>query len=140
MNNGFISAIIAKCKTFESKTTFLILFLLSFFIRFPFFFRDYIDRDESTFILVAQSWVEGHLPFTELWDVKPPLTFFFFASIIYAFGKSIFTIRLFGVLLVAISSFFTYKIGSHLATKKIGFWCAVGSVVLQSLFGSLQGV
>lgn len=140
MINGFISAIIEKCKAFESKTTFLLLFLISFFIRFPFFFRDYIDRDESTFILVAQSWVEGHLPFTELWDVKPPLTFFFFASIIYAFGKSIFTIRLFGVVLVAISSFFTYKIGLHLSTKKIGFWCAVGAVVLQSLFGSLQGV
>jgi hypothetical protein len=140
MINGFISSIIEKCKTFESKTTFLLLLLVSFFIRFPFFFRDYIDRDESTFILVAQSWVEGNLPFTELWDVKPPLTFFFFASIIYAFGKSIFTIRLFGVVLVAISSFFTYKIGSHLSTKKIGFWCAVGAVVLQSLFGSLQGV
>jgi hypothetical protein len=140
MNNGPITKFIERCKAFEGNTTFLVLFLLSLFIRFPFFFRDYVDRDESTFILVAQSWVEGNLPFTELWDVKPPLTFFFFASIIYAFGKSIFTIRLFGVLLVAVSSFFTYKISSHISTKKIGFWCAVGAVVLQSLFGSLQGV
>jgi len=28
------------------------LFLAALFIRFPFFFRDYIDRDESTFILM----------------------------------------------------------------------------------------
>src|SRR6056297_2973359 len=115
MANYLIDTTFNKYKVFESKTTFLILFLVSFFIRFPFFFRDYIDRDESTFILVAQSWVEGNLPFTELWDVKPPLTFFFFASIIYAFGKSIFTIRLFGVLLVTISSFFTYRIGTYIA-------------------------
>lgn len=140
MANQVLDSILAKCKTLESRTTFLILFLVSLFIRFPFFFRDYVDRDESTFILVAQSWVEGHLPFTELWDVKPPLTFFFFASIIYTFGKSIFTIRLFGVLLVAISSFFTYKIGAHISSKKIGFWSAIAAVVLQSLFGSLQGV
>jgi len=140
MANYVIDTTLDKYKVFESKTTFLILFLLSFFIRLPFFFRDYVDRDESTFILVAQSWVEGNLPFTELWDVKPPLTFFFFASIIYAFGKSLFTIRLFGVFLVSISSFYTYKLATHLSTKKIGFWCALGAVVLQSLFGSLQGV
>jgi hypothetical protein len=140
MANQVINTILAKCKILNSRAVFLILFLVSLFIRFPFFFRDYVDRDESTFILVAQSWVEGNLPFTELWDVKPPLTFFFFASIIYAFGKSIFTIRLFGVLLVTISSFFTYKIGAHIATKKIGFWCAIAAVLLQSLFGSLQGV
>ncbi len=139
MANRSLNTLLTQYKALESRTTFLILFLVSLFIRFP-FFRDYVDRDESTFILVAQSWVEGNLPFTELWDVKPPLTFFFFASIIYVFGKSMFTIRLFGVLLVTISSFFTYKIGSHVATKKIGFWCAMGAVVLQSLFGSLQGV
>lgn len=140
MADQIIDAILAKCKVLKSRTVFLLIFLVSLFIRFPFFFRDYVDRDESTFILVAQSWVEGHLPFTELWDVKPPLTFFFFASIIYAFGKSIFTIRLFGVFLVAISSFFTYKIGAHISSKKIGFWSAIAAVVLQSLFGSLQGV
>ena len=140
MLKNLTAILIKNCKAFESRSTLLILFFVSLFIRFPFFFRDYIDRDESTFILVAQSWVEGYLPFTQLWDVKPPLTFFFFASIIYTFGKSIFAIRLFGVVLVAISSFFTYKIGSHIASKKIGFWCAIGAVILQSLFGSLQGV
>ena len=140
MADQFVDSILAKCKVLKNRAVFLILFLVSLFIRFPFFFRDYIDRDESTFILVAQSWVDGHLPFTELWDVKPPLTFFFFASIIYTFGKSIFTIRLFGVFLVAISSFFTYKIGTYISTKNIGFWSAIAAVALQSMFGSLQGV
>ncbi|MCP4977253.1 MAG: glycosyltransferase [Maribacter sp.] len=116
------------------------LAITALFIRFPFFFRDYVDRDESTFILVAQSWVNGHLPYTQLWDVKPPLTFLFFASIIQIFGKSLFAIRFFGTILVVISSFFTYKIGVHITTKKIAFWSAIGSIVLQSLFGSLQGV
>lgn len=129
-----------KSREFAGGTTCIIFLFVSFLTRFPFFFRDYIDRDESTFILVAQSWVEGNLPFTELWDVKPPLTFFFFASIIYVFGKSMFTIRLFGVLLVVVSSFFTYKLGSFISTKKIGFWCGIGAIILQSLFGSLQGV
>ncbi|MEB8328502.1 glycosyltransferase family 39 protein [Flavobacteriaceae bacterium KMM 6897] len=124
----------------KNRTVFLFLFLLAFVIRAPFFFRDYIDRDESTFILMGQSWVEGHLPYTELWDLKPPITFLFFAGIIYTFGKSFIAIRVFGTLIVAITSFFTFRIGKELESNKLGIWTAIACTVLQSLFGSLQGV
>lgn len=124
----------------KNRTVFLLLLLVAFFIRFPFFFRDYIDRDESTFILMGQSWVNGHLPYTELWDLKPPMAFLFFAGIIYTFGKSFLAIRFFGTVLVAITAFFTYKIGEKTASKKIGFWSSVVCVLLISMFGSLQGV
>lgn len=124
----------------KSRTVFLILTGITFLIRFPFFFRDYVDRDESTFILLGQSWVDGYLPYTQLWDLKPPLTFAFFASIIYAFGKSFIAIRFFGALLVAITAFYTYKIGTKITTKLISLWASLFCVVLLSLFGSLQGV
>ncbi len=119
---------------------FFFYFLFAFFIRFPFFFRDYIDRDESTFILMGQSWVDGFLPYTQLWDLKPPITFLFFASIIYVFGKSFLAIRIAGVILVSLTAFFTYKIGASIAQKKIGFWSGFFVLILSSLFGSLQGV
>nr|WP_299342259.1 glycosyltransferase family 39 protein [Allomuricauda sp.] len=122
------------------KTVFLILFLVAFFIRFPFFFRDYVDRDESTFIIMGQAWVDGNLPYTALWDLKPPLTFLFFAGVIAVFGKSFLAIRFFGTLLVALTALFTYKIGVKLSSKKVAFWCALFCVFLLSLFGSLQGV
>lgn len=127
-------------KNLSNKTVFIFLFGYTFLIRFPFFFRDYIDRDESTFILMGQSWVDGHLPYTELWDIKPPLIFFFFGSIIYVFGKSFIAIRLIGVLLVTVSSFFTYKIAENLYSRVIALGVALLSVALQSLFGSIQGV
>ncbi|WP_430906008.1 ArnT family glycosyltransferase [Maribacter sp. 2-571] len=123
-----------------TTTVFGLLLLVASFIRFPFFFRDYIDRDESTFILMGQSWADGNLPYTQLWDLKPPLTFLFFAGIIYAFGKSFFAIRFFGTIAVAITAFFTYKITGTTASKKTAFWAAIGAVALQSLFGSIQGV
>lgn len=106
----------------------------------PLFFRDYVDRDESTFILMAQSWIDGHLPYTQLWDLKPPLVYLFFALIIYIFGKSFIAIRLVGALAVAIIAFFTYKIGKEVKSTLVGFWAAIGCVYLLSLFGSLQGV
>ncbi|WP_422857943.1 ArnT family glycosyltransferase [Flagellimonas sp. S174] len=124
----------------NGRSILLLLFLYSLWVRFPFFFRDYIDRDESTFILMGQSWVDGYLPYTELWDIKPPLTFFFFAAIIFCFGKSFIAIRFFGVLLITISSFFTYKLTSKIASKKISLFMGLLCIVLQSLFGSLQGV
>lgn len=129
-----------RYEDFDWKTVLLILFLVAFFIRFPFFFRDYIDRDESTFIIMGQSWVDGHLPYTQLWDLKPPITFLFFAVVIKLFGKSFIAIRLCGTLVVALTALFTYGIATKIATKKIAFWCAIFCVFFLSLFGSLQGV
>ena len=129
-----------KYNSLTNTSVFGILFLITFFIRLPFFFRDYIDRDESTFILMGQSWVNGHLPYMELWDLKPPLNFLFFASSIFVFGKSMLAIRLFGVIAVVLTAFFTYKITLLISTKKVGFWVALFAVSLQSLFGSMQGV
>lgn len=131
---------LANYKDLNWKTVFVVLFLIGFFIRFPFFFRDYVDRDESTFIIMAQSWINGHLPYTQLWDLKPPITFLFFAAVISVFGKSFIAIRLAGVLLVAITALFTYGIGTKITSKKVSFWCAIFCVLFQSMFGSLQGV
>jgi hypothetical protein len=124
----------------KNKSVFLLLSIITFFIRLPFFFRDYIDRDESTFILLGQSWVDGHLPYTQLWDLKPPLTFAFFAAIIYIFGKSFIAIRIVGSLLVIITSFFTYKLAVRFSSKQTALWASLFCVFLLSLFGSLQGV
>ncbi|NER10228.1 Dolichyl-phosphate-mannose-protein mannosyltransferase [Muriicola jejuensis] len=140
MTHKVITSLIPNYQNLKDSKVFLGLALLSVALRFPFFFRDYIDRDESTFILMAQSWVEGHLPYTQLWDLKPPLVFLFFSAIIYFFGKSFIAIRLFGALAVAVISFFTYKAGKEVHSSRTGFWPAIGCVYLLSLFGSVQGV
>ncbi len=136
----FLDRITPNYDQLKNRSVFGILFCLSLFIRFPFFFRDYIDRDESTFILMAQSWVDGHLPYTELWDLKPPITFLFFAIIIYIFGKSFIAIRLAGVLIVALTALYSFKIGATLSNKKNAFWIGFFCVIFQSMFGSIQGV
>lgn len=140
MLKSLINSLFTNYTNLKNRTVFLFIFGVSFFLRLPFFFRDYIDRDESTFILMGQSWVDGNLPYTELWDLKPPITFLFFAGIIYVFGKSFIAIRLIGTLLVALTAFFTFKIGQEIHSKKIGFLSGIFCVLLLTLFGSLQGV
>ncbi len=135
-----VEFLVPKFSGLRHRTVFLIFFLVTFFIRLPFFFRDYVDRDESTFILMGQSWADGHLPYTELWDLKPPITFLFFAAIIYSFGKSFFIIRLFGAFIVAITAFLSYRIGALVESKRTGYWAGLFCIFLLSLFGSLQGV
>ncbi|MGF1510741.1 MAG: ArnT family glycosyltransferase [Myxococcota bacterium] len=76
----------------------------SILIRFPFFFRDVIDWDESTFILVGQAWLDGHLPYVTLWDNKPPLLFAVYAGILAGFGKTIAAVRLAGALMVGMTA------------------------------------
>jgi len=122
------------------KMVLFVVFCVTLFIRFPFFFRDYVDRDESTFILLGQSWADGFLPYTQLWDLKPPITFGFFAVIISLFGKSFITIRFFGALLVVGTALCSYFIAKRMASTNTSFWVAIGTVVFLSLFGSLQGV
>jgi hypothetical protein len=89
---------------------------------------------------MGQSWVDGHLPYTELWDLKPPITFLYFACFIYLFGKSFFAIRLGGAIMVAIISFYTYLTASTITNKKTALYTSIACVALLSLFGSLQGV
>jgi hypothetical protein len=117
----------------------IFLFFATLFIRFPFFFRDYIDKDESTFILMGQSIADGHLPYVHLWDLKPPLLFYFFAFIEKIFSHSFVAIRFFGVIIVFLSAVFLIKIARQAGLKN-GFLMALGYVVLSSEFGSLQGV
>lgn len=122
------------------RSIFLLFLAGSLLIRLPFFFRDYVDRDESTFILVAQSLVDGHLPYTELWDLKPPMLFLIFAVPIWLFGKSFLAIRVIGLLATSVICFYTYRIGNHIGDRMSGFAAGVTCMFLMSLFGSVQGV
>ena len=127
----------------KSKTlwVFIGLFLLAFAIRFPFFFRDYIDKDESTFILMGQAWAEGSLPYLKLWDLKPPITFAYFAGIISVFGKSLWWIRFGGVLLVSTTAILVYLLTKSLGKNHpLATLTALGTLFFSSLFGSVQGV
>ena len=58
--------------------------------------REVIDWDESTFILMAANVLDGHLPYIELYDNKPPILFFMLAGVMAVFGESLLVVRLFG--------------------------------------------
>jgi 4-amino-4-deoxy-L-arabinose transferase-like glycosyltransferase len=110
----------------------LILLIFSFLVRFPYFFPAVLDWDESTYILMAQSVLDGHLPYTELWDNKPPFIFYIVGSFIYFFGKSIVAVRVGGTICLAVSSFFIYLIAKKIWNSKLIAFTASGLFIFAS--------
>lgn len=98
----------------------LYFFVLTLLMRFPFFFQDVIDWDESTFILLGQSVLDGYLPYTDLLDVKPPLLSVVFGLFIFVLGKSIVAVRLAGAICVTVVAWFTYIVGKKIWNYKTG--------------------
>jgi 4-amino-4-deoxy-L-arabinose transferase-like glycosyltransferase len=110
----------------------LLLACVGLLVRFPFFFPAVINWDESTFILMGQSALDGHLPYTVLWDLKPPLAFFLFSSVISIFGQSIIAVRLAGLLFVIATAFLAYLIGKSLFGARAGLIAAALAIVFIS--------
>ena len=118
----------------------LCLAILALVMRLPYFFEAVIDWDESTFILLGQSVVDGHLPYTELLDAKPPLLWTSFALFIWLFGKTVVSIRLAGTICVVLTAYLTYLIGRQIWNHHIGVISGILCVIVTGLSSSGQAV
>jgi 4-amino-4-deoxy-L-arabinose transferase-like glycosyltransferase len=97
-----------------------VLFLLTIvtlLLRMPFWFTDRFNWDESTFLLVGASILDGHLPYTVAWDIKPPFTFGWMALFLTVFGDSIVSVRIGGALFVLGTAFLVYLIALGFASR-----------------------
>lgn len=110
------------------------LLLLTLSIRLPFFFTSTINWDESTYILLGQSLLDGHLPYTNLWEIKPPLAFAPYALFIAFLGKSIVAIRLGGVIFVWISACLIYELARSHHGQRAGLISAALLVVFSTAY------
>ena len=79
--------------------------------------REVINWDESGFILIASHVLDGHLPYVELYDNKPPMLFFLLAGVMWAFGESLVVVRLFGACCLWISCVAVFAIAARYTTR-----------------------
>ena len=106
-------------------------------IRFPFFFPAVIDWDESTFIIIGQSAVDGFLPYQIAWDVKPAFVFWWFGAAIELFGKSIPGIRLTGFIWLVLSAYLLYRAALSITHSRLGGAFAAAMLIVASSAYSL---
>ncbi len=69
-----------------------------------------IDWDESTFIIISSHVRAGHLPYLELFDIKPPFMFFALAGVMSLFGENLITVRFFGAFCLLVAALACYGI------------------------------
>lgn len=99
-------------------------------VGFPSFFPAVHNWDESTWIIVGQSAVDGHLPGEVAWDLKPPLVFWWFGAAIELSGRSIPGIRFLGFLWLALSAYTLYRVALSIRSSRLGAYLAAMIVIV----------
>lgn len=94
--------------------------LLVLVLRSSTFFHSVENWDESLYLLMARSVLDGHPLYTEIWDHKPPGIFYLFALAQLAFGRAVLSIRLAAWLAVTASSVLLFRIGRRLRSPTTG--------------------
>ena len=79
--------------------------------------REVINYNESGFILMASHVLDGHLPYIELYNNKPPMLFFLLAGVMWVFGESLLVVRLYGACCLWISCLAVFAIAARYTTQ-----------------------
>ncbi|MBD5653556.1 MAG: glycosyltransferase family 39 protein [Candidatus Eremiobacteraeota bacterium] len=72
------------------------------------------SADEGLYALVARELLRGHLPYTTVWETKPPLLFALLAGAFALFGTSMAALRIATDLAIFATSLALYAIGTSL--------------------------
>jgi 4-amino-4-deoxy-L-arabinose transferase-like glycosyltransferase len=86
---------------------------LSMIMRFFSFFPTLTSHDEGTFFVIARELFQGKIYFADLVDTKPIGIFLILGLFIRYCSTSIFMIRLFTALIIAVTAYTIYKISLH---------------------------
>jgi len=97
--------------TSSSIKVFIFLFVISLFARLLTLFPLVIDHDESTYLVIANEWLKGFIPFKDYIDIKPIGIYGIYALATAVFGQSIIAIRLLTILAISTSAYFLFKAG-----------------------------
>jgi len=73
-------------------------------------YLDFVNGDESTYIIMASHVLEGNLPYLELYENKPPGIFFALAGVMSILGENLPAVRFFGTFCLLVSALAGYAI------------------------------
>lgn len=77
-----------------------------------------LDRDEGGFAYIAQTWLQGHLPYRDAFDNKAPLLYAMYGAAIALFGSTSEALHLFFTLLALLQVGLMYSIAKRWMSKE----------------------
>lgn len=94
------------------------MLFVAFVTRWGSITQEVMDWDESTFIVLAGSFARGHLPYVEMWDIKPPMFFLIVGGVMRVFGESVATARAVALVAVGLTGFFITLAATRLMDRR----------------------
>ncbi len=88
----------------------LLFFAAVLITRLPTFFVSVLDWDESLYVLMAEQWRAGHLPYTTIWDNKPIGIYGIFLLFQWIFGNPVIAIRAATIAAISGAAFAVFRI------------------------------
>jgi hypothetical protein len=88
----------------------LLFFAAVLITRLPTFFVSVLDWDESLYVLMAEQWRQGHLPYTTIWDNKPIGIYGIFLLFQSVFGDPVVAIRAATIAAISLAAFAVFRI------------------------------
>ncbi|RMG71164.1 MAG: hypothetical protein D6711_15720, partial [Chloroflexi bacterium] len=84
-----------------------------------------LGRDQGEFATIGQGILDGRIPYSDLWNPKPPAVFYVYASFIRLFGVSSVTIRLIDLTLFTILALLIYWVMARLKGVRTAYIAVV---------------
>jgi len=112
----------------RKKEWLIFLFFLSLvcFLRFSTFFQSLIDVDESLYLLMSQSILNGQVPYVAVWDQKPPGIYILFSLAQLLLGHSVISIRILACIAITITCYLLYRLGNVISNNLPGIGLLAG--------------
>jgi 4-amino-4-deoxy-L-arabinose transferase-like glycosyltransferase len=105
-------------------------------VRLPTLIPSMIDWDESIYLLIADRWRLGELPYVGLWDHKPAGLYALIVLALAAFGRSVEAVRILAIGGVLVSALCVYGVCRHLSSNRRA---AEGAALLVAPYSLLWG-
>ncbi|OQA98557.1 MAG: hypothetical protein BWY23_01012 [Spirochaetes bacterium ADurb.Bin218] len=114
---------------------FLWIALAVFLLRLPTFYQHIIDIDETVFSEFAKVILSGGLPYVDVVDNKPPLTYFFFAVVYFLTGSySLIAVHIVTAIWVFVTALFVFFTAKKFAPEKAAFAGTIAFILLMHTY------
>lgn len=110
----------------------LLLCLLPILLYLPFLGTPF-ERDEGVYATIAQGLLDGHMPYRDLFDNKPPLVYGWYAFSFMLFGETVVAPRIVAAVLLSLTTLSVFGHARMLFPKRVAYFAA-------ALFGISTGL
>ncbi|HKK73681.1 MAG TPA: glycosyltransferase family 39 protein [Saprospiraceae bacterium] len=119
----------------KNSTILLGLILTAIILRFCTFFISVINHDESTYLVLGKTILQGYDYWVDYIDTKPPGIFLIVAAIQGLLGDSIFVFRLVTAVWIGLTAYFLYAIQlTWNYSRQVGLASGISYILITSMF------